>query len=71
MPSRLGHGLYKKNVALKNIFHCIYQSARRGHVFHTLSYLYRKYIVYFGCQAMVTYVPRANALRERQTYTHS
>ena len=24
MPSRLGHGLYKKIVALKNIFRCIY-----------------------------------------------
>ena len=23
MPSRLGHGLYKKIVALKNIFRCI------------------------------------------------
>ena len=39
------------------------QSARRGHVFHTLSYLYRKYIVYFGCQA---HAPRASVLRERQ-----
>ena len=24
MPSRLGHGLYKKNDRLKNIFRCIY-----------------------------------------------
>ena len=40
-----------------------YQSARRGHVFHTLSYLYRKYVVYFGCQA---HAPRASVLRERQ-----
>ena len=39
------------------------QSARRGHVFHTLSYLYRKYVVYFGCQA---HAPRASVLRERQ-----
>ena len=39
------------------------QSARRGHVFHTLPYLYRKYVVYFGCQA---HAPRASALRERQ-----
>ena len=25
MPSRLGYGLYKKIVALKNIFRCIYK----------------------------------------------
>ena len=44
--------------------HTTYQSARRGHVFHTLSYLHRNYVVYFGCQA---HAPRASALRERQT----
>ena len=44
-------------VELKGLANYI-QSARRGHVFHTLSYLYRKYVVYFGCQA---HAPRAIA----------
>ena len=35
-----------------------------GHVFHILSYLYRKYVVYFGCHAMMTYAPRGSALCE-------
>ena len=48
-----------------------YQSARRGHVFHTFSYSYRKYVIYFSCHAMMMYTPRASALRERQTYAHS
>ena len=47
---------------------CPAQSAQRGHVFHTLSYLYRKYVVYFGCQA---HAPRASALRSaKRTRIH-
>ena len=30
MPSRLGHGLYKKIDRLKNIFRCMYITKRKG-----------------------------------------
>ena len=46
-------------------------SLHEGVTFSIHIFLYRKYVVYFSCHAMMTYAPRASALRERQAYAHS
>ena len=59
MPSRLGHGLYKKIDRLKNIFRCIYIIIMIGHSSHKTRPIHMNMYIHLYLMHMYAHTLRA------------